>query len=334
MMATPVKLSVIVPVGSRYDDVPAVLDAYRTELDRLDIGYELIYVLDGPRPDALEVLRAEQARGVALEILQLARSFGEATAIVAGFEASRGELILTLPAYFQVDPAEIRRLLEYKGDHHMLVAHRWPRSGGPFERARRFVFHGMLRLITGQTFRDLGCGVRLFDRAVLDEVSIYGDQHRFLPLLAQRNGFRVLEREMKQSTRDEFRGRYAIREYVRRSLDILTVFFLIRFTKKPLRFFGMIGTVLFGVGALGLTVVVVERLFFNTALADRPAMLLSALLVVLGVQIGALGLLGELIIFTHARSLKEYRVERIVNPAPPDSEASSVTNDKRAACAG
>ena len=312
----------------------AVLDAYRTVLDGLDIGYELIYVLDGPRPDVLEVLRAEQARGVGLEILQLARSFGEATAIVAGFEVSRGELILTLPAYFQVDPAEIGRLLEYKGDYHMLVAHRWPRSGGPFEKVRRFVFHGMLRLVTGQSFRDLGCGVRLFDRAVLEEVSIYGDQHRFLPLLAQRNGFRVLEHEMKQSTRDQFRGRYAIREYVRRSLDILTVFFLIRFTKKPLRFFGMIGTALFGVGALGLIVVVVQRLFFEQALADRPALLLSALLLVLGVQIGALGLLGELIIFTHARSLKEYRVERIVNPAPPQSEDSSGATGQRAACAG
>jgi len=329
-----VKLSVIVPVGSRWDDVSAVLDAYRTVLDGLDIGYELIYVLDGPLPDVLEVLRAEQASGVGLEILQLARSFGEATAIAAGFEVSRGELILTLPAYFQVDPAEIGRLLEYKADYHMLVAHRWPRSGGPFERARRFVFHGMLRLVTGQSFRDLGCGVRLFDRAVLEEVSIYGDQHRFLPLLAQRNGFRVLEREMKQSTRDQFRGRYAIREYVRRSLDILTVFFLIRFTKKPLRFFGMIGTALFGVGALGLIVVVVQRLFFEQALADRPALLLSALLLVLGVQIGALGLLGELIIFTHARSLKEYRVERIVNPAPPQSEDSSDATGQRAACAG
>ncbi len=214
-------------------------------------------------------------------------------------------------------------MLEYKADYHMVVAHRWPRAGGSFEKVRRSVFHGMLRLITGQSFQDLGCGVRLFDRAVLEEISIYGDQHRFLPLLAQRNGFRVLEHEMRQSARDQFRGRYGFREYLRKSLDILTVFFLIRFTKKPLRFFGMIGTVLFGLGALGLIVVVVERLFFGQALADRPAMLLSALLLVLGVQIGALGLLGELIIFTHARSLKEYRVERIVNPAVPASDASA-----------
>lgn len=321
MMATPVQLSVIVPVGSRYDDVHAVLDAYRTALDRLDVSYEMIYVLDGPLPDVLEILRSEQAQGVSVEVLQLARSFGEATAIVAGFEVSRGEMILTLPAHFQVDPAEIGSMLDNKADYHMVMAHRWPRAGGAFEQLRRSVFHGMLRLITGQTFRDLGCGARLFDRAVLEEISIYGDQHRFLPLLAQRNGFRVLELDMRQSERDRFTGRYGLREYLRKSLDILTVFFLIRFTKKPLRFFGMIGTVLFGIGTLGLIVVVLERLVFGQPLADRPAMLLSALLVVLGVQISALGLLGELIIFTHARSLKEYRVERIVNAAAQESSA-------------
>src|SRR5688500_11273456 len=145
MIATSVQLSVIVPVGSRYDDVSAVLDAYSTALDGLDVDYELIYVLDGPQPDVLEILRLEQMRHERLEILQLARSFGEATAIAAGFEVSRGAMVLTLPAYFQVDPSELGRLLEYKADYHMVVAHRWPRAGGSFERVRRSVFHGMLR---------------------------------------------------------------------------------------------------------------------------------------------------------------------------------------------
>ena len=155
-MTTSVDLSVIVPVGSRYDDVYAVLDAYRTALDRLDLAYEMIYVLDGPRPDVLEILRGEQRRGANVEVLQLARSFGEATAIVAGFEVSRGAQILTLPAHFQVDPAEIGLMLENKAENHMVVAHRWPRVGSSFERFRRSSFHGMLRMITGQTFRDLG----------------------------------------------------------------------------------------------------------------------------------------------------------------------------------
>ncbi len=307
------KLSVIVPVGSRVDDVRAVFNAYREALDRLDVSWELIYVLDGPRPEPLAVLGELQRSESRLQLLQLARPFGEATAIVAGFETSRGELILTLPAYFQVDPEEIARLLREKGDFHMVVTRRWPRHGSGFDKFRRQIFHSLLSRMTGQHFRDLGCGVRLMDRQILEEITIYGDQHRYLPLIVERNGFRVCELDVKQSVQDAFRGRYRFREYVRRALDIFTILFLTRFTKKPLRFFGMIGSVVFLLGATGLLVVVIERLFFGQALADRPALLLSSLLLVLGIQIGALGLLGELIIFTHARSMKEYRVERIVN---------------------
>lgn len=313
-MANETELSVIVPVGSRHDDVRAVFTAYREALDGLGMPYELVYVLDGPRPEVLDVLLEAQLAEPRLEILQLARPFGEATAIVAGFEICRGRLVLTLPAYFQVDPAEIARMIAEKGDHHMVVAHRWPRRGPALEKFRRRAFHKLLGGITGQRFKDLGCGVRLFDREILEEISVYGDQHRFLPLIVERNGFRVLELDVRQSTQDAFRGRYGMREYVRRTLDIFTVFFLTRFTKKPLRFFGMIGSIVFVVGAVGLLEVVVERLFFGQPLADRPALLLSSLLLVLGIQIGALGLLGELIIFTHARSMKEYRVERVVNP--------------------
>ena len=319
-MTNEVDLSVLVPVGSRFDDVRAVFNAYREALDGLDLSYEIIYVLDGPRPEVLDVLKSAQTSEPKLQILQLARFFGEATAIVAGFEISQGKKILTLPAYFQIDPAEIGKMLAEKGDNHMVVAHRWPRRGSSLEKFRRRIFHGLIAGVTGQRFRDLGCSVRLLDREILEELSIYGDQHRFLPLIAERSGFRVVEVDIRQSPQDDFRGHYRLREYVRRILDIFTIFFLTRFTKKPLRFFGMVGSVVLAVGIIALLNVVIERLFFGQALADRPALLLGSLFIVLGIQIGALGLLGELIIFTHARTLKEYRVERIVNPAIDESD--------------
>jgi hypothetical protein len=96
-------------------------------------------------------------------------------------------------------------------------------------------------------------------------------------------------------------------------LDLLTIFFLIKFTKKPLRFFGLVGTTLFGLGAVSSLYLIVERLFFNVDLADRPALFLSSLLIVLGVQIIAIGLIGEIIIFTHAKDLKEYKIDKIIN---------------------
>ena len=106
---------------------------------------------------------------------------------------------------------------------------------------------------------------------------------------------------------------YSPRVYVRHVLDILTVFFLVRFTKRPLRFFGTIGSIVFFVGAVVLTYVIFERVFFDVALADRPALLLSSLFVVLGLQVFALGLLGELIIFTNAKDIKEYTIEKVIN---------------------
>jgi hypothetical protein len=147
----------------------------------------------------------------------------------------------------------------------------------------------------------------------VEEIPVYGDQHRFFPLLAVRRGFGVNEVDVTQSPKDRFDGRYGIKFYVQRLLDILTIVFLVRFTKKPLRFFGMIGSVTFAAGAAFLLYIVVERLFFGVGLADRPALLLSSLLVVLGLQIFALGLLGELIIFTHAQDIKEYTIKKIVN---------------------
>ena len=312
------QLSAIVVAGPRFDDVRSLFLDYWGALSGLDVDFELIYVIDGPRPKMLEELRQLQNEGHEFRIIELARAFGEATALTCGFEQANGRLILTLPAYYQVDSSEIRKLFDELAGVDMVIAQRWPRRGSSFEALRRRAFHGLLRWISGYRFHDLGCGVRLFRHCVMEELRIYGDQHRFLPMLAKANGFRVTETNVAQSERDAFHGRYRWREYLHRILDILTVFFVVRFTKKPLRFFGMIGSALLAAGSIVLLVIVIQRLFMGIGLADRPVLLLSSLLVVLGLQVISLGLLGELIIFTHAPSLKEYKISEII-----ESEAQS-----------
>jgi hypothetical protein len=177
--------------------------------------------------------------------------------------------------------------------------------------------------MTGFAFNDLGCGARAMKRRVVDEVFLYGDQHRFMAVLAHRQGFRVAEVRVRQSPKDRFEGRYSAREYAHRALDVMTVLFLVRFTKKPLRFFGMLGLLLAGLGTLLLLALVVARIGFDHPLADRPSLLLSSLLLVLGLQLFALGLLGELIIFTHARDIKDYQVESVIHFAERNSEISA-----------
>ena len=170
-----------------------------------------------------------------------------------------------------------------------------------------------LRLSTDLKIHDAGCSVRAFAREVIDEIQLYGDLHRFFPVIAHRQGFRITELDVSQSEKDTHQRIYAPGLYVRRLLDLLTIFFLIKFTKKPLRFFGLVGTTLLSLGVVSSLYLIVERLFFDISLADRPVLILSSLLIVLGVQIIAIGLIGEIIIFTHAKDLKEYKIDKIIN---------------------
>jgi len=309
-----VELSVVVPVGNRCDITGALAAEYLTVLKTFDKQFELVFVLDGEHPEIFDALVELADKDRRVRIIQLARNFGEAAALTAGFTFTSGSIILTLPAYYQIEAGEIHKMIAAIDQYDVVVGTRWPRArGSRFESARHKVFHWLVRIITGDSFSDLGCGARVLKRQVVDEVPIYGDQHRFIPLLALRRGFHVHELIVKQSAEDEYKDGYGLRVYLRRLLDILTVVFLVRFTKKPLRFFGTIGSITFSIGAFFLFYIVIERLFFDVALADRPALLLSSLLVVLGLQILALGLLGELIIFTHAPDIKEYSIEKIVN---------------------
>lgn len=310
--SNPVELSGIVVVGNRKDDLAALAREYWDALKATGRSFELLFVLDGSQLDAMKELDRVRSRdSLPIRVIQLSRSFGEATALMCGTDNANGETILTLPAYYQVEPSSIPHLVSALADNDLLIARREPRRGGPFERFRRRVFHRILESITGYRFRDLGCQVRVLRKRVLSELRLYGDQHRFLPVLAKNSGFRILETDAPQSDKDHFRSRYRLREYLHRLLDIVTIFFLVRFTKKPLRFFGMIGSIIGIAGAIILAVLVFERLFLDQPLADRPALLLSSLLVVLGLQLFSLGLLGELIIFTHARSIKEYKIAEI-----------------------
>lgn len=308
----PLALSVIIPVGNRHAaDIGALYAEYKAGLAALDMPYELIVVLDGPRPEVAASLQRLLARGENLIVIGLTKRFGEATALMAGFQRACGRVIVTAPAYHQIQGAEIGKLVRALDKADLAIGRRWPRTGGHFEGVRRDVFHRLIAT-DGQRFNDLGCGARAMKRRVLEEISLYGDQHRFLPVLANRQGFRIVEVDVAQSPLDRNERGYPPREYAHRVLDIFTVFFLVRFTKKPLRFFGMVGASTFVIGALLVTYLAIDRLVFLHPLADRPALLLSSLLVVLGMQLFALGLLGELIIFTHARDIRDYQIDEVI----------------------
>jgi glycosyltransferase involved in cell wall biosynthesis len=249
-----------------------------------------------------------------VRILQMARNFGTAAFLSAGFEKSNGEIILTLPAYYKIESGCIQNLMMELDNCDLAIGVRSlsrPLSG--LAKMRREVFNWVTQKVAGYRFRDLSCGLRALRRQVADEVPLYGAQDTFFPLLAAEKGFRVSEVEVEESDKSPQNDSHGPGMYLRRAVDVLTLLFIVRFTKKPLRFFGVVGVLVLVVGIVLLSFVIYQRLFMGISLADRPALLLGSLLVVLGLQILAIGLLGELIIFSHADDVKEYHVEEIIN---------------------
>ncbi len=312
-MDSKTKLSVIIPISERYDDIQKVFDEYNNSIESMGLKYEFIYVLDGNYPEALNSLQEIQKNHDNVKVIKFAKWFGESVAISAGFEESNGEIILTLPSYLQIDAKEIHLLVNDLDEFDFVTAARSPEYDSFLNRVQRKSFHGLLNLLTQIKFKDLGCSARAFKREVLEEIDLYGDQHRFLPLLAYQHGFKIKECSLQQAKSDTKTKVYSFGVYLRRILDILSIFFLFKFTKKPLRFFGLLGFTILASGALLSLYLLVDRLFLGNPLGGRPLLLLGSLLVVIGIQIFAIGLIGEIIIFTHAKDLKEYKIEKIIN---------------------
>ena len=320
-------LSVVIPVTNGADHFSDLFESYHEALAQPGRNFEFLFVLDGPRPHARAELEGLRAAGYPVRIFEFAKSFGEAAALTVGFEHARGDVLLTLPSRFQVESASLPRLLEALEDCDMVVTRRWPRTDSRFSRIKTLVFNRLVGLRNGNKFHDLGCSVRILRKEVAEEVPLYGDQDAFLPLLARYRGFVVKEIDLPQSRHAPYRRPHGLGVYIRRLLDVFTVFFLTKFTRKPLRFFGLIGAGLALLGLVFLLYVIVERLFFGEALADRPALLLSSLMFVLGIQVFGLGLIGELVIFSHATELKDYRVREIVNGRAEPAGRGGPTHD-------
>ena len=313
-VATEASLDVIIPVSERTDEMRALHKGYADALRRSGLEPRFIYVLDGDFEAIKAVLQELAEAGESVEIVQLSRKFGEASAIMAGHSVCSADRLLILPAYFQVDPAGLPELMTRLDDADVVVARRWPRLDSRVKRLQTTLFATLVKWVSGTNYRDLGCGVRALRREVLEDTRLYGDQHRFLPILAEMTGYRVVEHDLPQAVQDRERHLQRPRAGIARLLDLLTVFFLTRFTKRPLRFFGPLGFGCALVGALFLAVLIVQRVVFGIGLADRPALLISSLLLAAGLQIFAIGLVGELLVYIHGQSVKEYKIREVLRP--------------------
>ena len=307
-----------------YDNVTELHTAYKASLEASNLNYEFIYVIDGKLTAVIDELSKLYNAGERIKVIKLGKWFGDATALQVGFEQSSGQLILTLPSFKQVDESDIPKLIKAVKDKDMVVSWRFPRLDGMLNNLQSKVFNKIIKMIVGSNFHDMKCLVKVFKREVLDKIYMYGDQDRFLPLIADKYGFKVEEVKVTQAKKDAVQKFYPFSSYITRFLELMSIFFLVKFTKKPIRFFGSTGLITFVLGFILAIILFIERAFMGVGLADRPIVLVSILLMIFGIQSFAIGLVGELIIFTHAKDVKDYIIESVI-----DYETTPVEEEKR-----
>lgn len=310
-------LSVIVTVLYDLERVATSFRHYQDALAGQGLELEFVYVLDRKAHRARAALEALKAAGAPLQLIVLSRWDGEVAAIKSGVRHARGTIFMLLPADSQVEAADLAGLLRSLDEGcDMVIGARNLLEPSWIQRVQHGMSHGLIRILFGRAFNDLACRVRACRRQVLDEILGHASQHQFLALLAIERGFEVREVVLNTTggAPPNSRRSAALRPgaALRFTLDALALCVVLNYVRQPFRFFGAIGLPIFALGVVYAGVLAFERIWLGVALADRPALILAVLLIVLGIQVIVLGLIGEIIIFASGRRLKDYTIDRIL----------------------
>jgi glycosyltransferase involved in cell wall biosynthesis len=307
-------ISVVIPVRDEERSIAPLLDELEAALDGAGVDWEAVVVDDGSTDGTFAALARVHAERPNVRIVRLRRNFGKATALQAGFGQAEGDVIVTMDGDGQDDPHEIPRLLAKLDEGFDLVSGWKTRRRDPLSRRLLSkVFNAVTGRLSGLRLHDLNCGLKAYRAEVVHGLRIYGELHRFIPVLAHYRGFRVAELPVNHRPREHGRSRYGMERYVRGFLDLLTVTFMGRYRHRPLHLFGGLGLLL---GLVGFVVLIYLAVLKATgeAIGHRPLLTLGVLLVVVGMQFLSLGLLSELITSHH----EERDAERVAPDARVD----------------
>jgi glycosyltransferase involved in cell wall biosynthesis len=292
-------VSIVIPVFNEAENLRELVGRIDAAMTPTARPFELILVDDGSTDDSQSVL-AELARGRTwLRPLVLIRNYGQSTALQAGFDHGTGELVVTLDGDLQNEPAEIPRLLELlDADRSIDVVSGWRKQRQDRTWSRKvpsWIANRLISSVTGVRLHDYGCALKVYRRPILANVKLYGELHRFIPALAVEAGARLLEVPVLHHPRTRGRSKYGIDRVFRVLLDLLWVTFMMRFLHRPLHAFGAVGGVLIAIGSALLIYLAFDKLALGHPIGGRPLLILGALLLLIGVQLLATGVLGELL---------------------------------------
>lgn len=309
---SPCKYSVIVLLEEESEDFSQYITMLDEIFSRKRDPYEIIIMGNGQEG----VLRRELQRintHERLKAFALNKKTPQAVCLTAGFNESAGDVIVVCGSYQQLTKESFITLLDaFDNETDIVSPWRQNRVDPGFNQLQSKVFNVLTKKIAGSRLHDLSCSVKIMRRNVLAETELYGNMYRFLPVIAAKKGFRTKEVKCEHYQERGKTGFYCLSEYIARIIDILTLYFNTNFSRKPLRFFSILGSVFFALGCGAALYVAIQKILWGYPIGGRPVLLLSLLCMVLGVQAAGVGLLGEIIAFTHGRLRQEYNVEKTI----------------------
>lgn len=308
-------VSVVIPLYNEEANVEILHNRLKEVLDGLEQHHEIIYVDDGSTDKTLALLEEIQRRDQSVMVLSLRRNFGQTAAFAAGFDFTRGDIIVTMDGDLQNDPKDIPRLLDAIKECDLVSGWRKKRKDPFFtRRLPSAIANWLISRVTGVRLHDYGCSLKAYRRDVIKNLRLYGEMHRFIPAIASWYGVRI--REIETTHHPRFRGtsKYGISRTMKVLLDLITVKFLQSFSTKPIQFFGPVGLI-FSLAGIGISCYLTfEKLMRGVDIGGRPLLLLGALLIIVGVQFVGMGLIGEMIVRVYHESQKKpiYALKKIL----------------------
>ena len=308
-------LSIVIPAYNEAESLPVLMVQIQDVLRKHNYTAEIIFVNDGSTDGTDEVLEqfaSEQSSdNIQVHVIHFRRNQGKAAGLMVGFAEARGEFVITMDADLQDDPQEIPKLLDALETENadLISGWKYPRKDPLEKRAFSFVFNRVTALFTGVKLHDMNCGFKAYRAEVVKELHLYGDLHRYIPILCAQAGYRVGEVKVKHHPRRFGVSKYGLKRIPKGFFDLLTVLFLTRYLKRPLHVFGMIGSLVAFIGVvIGCYLAVLW--FMKGGIGFRPLLMLSVLMVILGAQFFSIGLLGELIIGLISRLERSIQIEK------------------------
>ncbi|NBW40104.1 glycosyltransferase [bacterium] len=308
-------ISVVVPVYNESENIALCLEELISVLSPLQEPYEIIFIDDGSSDGTPEILTEAAQNNGNVVLIEFRRNFGQTAAMAAGFEHARYEFVVPMDGDLQNDPAEIGKMIEKIDEGYDLVAG-WRKNRQDAFISRKLPSRIANRIIswaTGVSLHDYGCSLKVMRSDVAKSIKLYGEMHRFIPALAAEFGAKIAEVPVNHRPRIHGSSKYGISRTIRVILDLLTVKFLLGFAKRPIHLFGSIGLLSGLTGGVILALITIQKFLFHVPLGNRPILLLGILLLILGVQFLAFGLLAEVLTRTYHESQEKpiYHVRRL-----------------------